>query len=62
MSDFITASCASNAWNSTANGQERLSGTLLIPGNQAGQVLQTLVAAAQEIEKKLRNATVDSVG
>lgn len=47
---------------STANGQERLSGTLLIPGNQAGQVLQTLVAAAQEIEKKLRNATVDSVG
>jgi len=46
----------------TANGQERVSGTLLIPGNQAGQVLQTLVAAAQELERKLRSAAVDSVG
>ena len=38
----------------TASGQERPSGTLLVPGNQAGQVLQTLVNAAQELEKKLR--------
>jgi hypothetical protein len=37
-----------------ANGQERPSGTLLIPGNQAGQVLQSLVRAAQELEKKVR--------
>jgi hypothetical protein len=33
----------------TATGQERPSGTLLIPGNQARQVLQ-----ADELEKKLR--------
>jgi hypothetical protein len=46
----------------TANGQERPSGTLLIPGNQAGQVLQSLVAAAQELEKKLRDAKAASGG
>jgi hypothetical protein len=36
------------------NGQERPSGTLLIPANQAAHVLQSLVKAAQELEKKLR--------
>ena len=46
----------------TANGQERSSGTLLIPGNQAAQVLQSLVAAAQELEKKLRDARAVSGG
>jgi hypothetical protein len=37
-----------------ANGQERPSGTLLIAGNQAGPVLASLVKAAQELEKKMR--------
>jgi len=36
------------------NGEERPSGTLLIPGNQAGHVLKALVAATQELEKRLR--------
>jgi hypothetical protein len=36
------------------NGEERPSGTLLIPGNQAGQVLQALVKATQELDKRLR--------
>jgi hypothetical protein len=42
----------------TAAGQERPSGTLLIPGAQAPQVLQSLVNAAQELEKKLREQAV----
>jgi hypothetical protein len=36
------------------NGEERPSGTLLIPGNQAAQVLNALVEATQELEKRLR--------
>ena len=36
------------------NKEERSSGTLLIPGNQAKQVLQALVGAAQELEKRMR--------
>jgi len=36
------------------NGEERPSGTLLIPGNQAGNVLKALVDATQELEKRLR--------
>jgi hypothetical protein len=35
------------------NGEERPSGTLLIPGIQAGQVLKALVTATQELEKRL---------
>ena len=36
------------------NGEERPSGTLLIPGNQARQVLVALVNATQELEKRMR--------
>jgi hypothetical protein len=36
------------------SGEERPSGTLLIPANQAGPVLQTIVSATQELEKKVR--------
>jgi hypothetical protein len=36
------------------DGSERASGTLLIPANQAGVVLQSLVGAANEIDKRLR--------
>jgi hypothetical protein len=36
------------------NGEERPSGTLLIPGNQAAQVLKALVSATQELDKRLR--------
>jgi hypothetical protein len=36
------------------NGEERPSGTLLIPGNQAAQVLNALVEATRELEKRLR--------
>jgi hypothetical protein len=36
------------------NGEERPSGTLLIPGNQAGHVLKALVEATQELDKRLR--------
>jgi hypothetical protein len=36
------------------NNEERLSATLLIPGNQAGHILQSLTQALQELEKRLR--------
>jgi hypothetical protein len=36
------------------NGEERPSGTLLIPANQAGHVLKSLVEATQELDKRLR--------
>ena len=36
------------------NGEEKPSGTLLLPGNQAAQVLNALVNATQELEKRLR--------
>ncbi|MGO9698338.1 MAG: hypothetical protein ACLPX7_03630 [Xanthobacteraceae bacterium] len=36
------------------NNEERPSGTLLIPANQAKQVLQALVNATQELEKRIR--------
>ena len=37
-----------------AAGQEKPSGTVLIPGIVAGQVIQSLVNAMQDLEKKLR--------
>ncbi len=36
------------------NNEERPSGTLLIPANRAGHVLQSLAQAMQELEKKAR--------
>jgi hypothetical protein len=36
------------------NGEERSSGTLLIPGNQAGPIMSALVKATQELEKRVR--------
>jgi hypothetical protein len=36
------------------NNEERPAGTLLVPGNQAQQVLNALVGAVQELEKRLR--------
>ena len=35
-------------------GEEQASGTLLIPGAQAGPILNGLVAATQELQKRLR--------
>jgi hypothetical protein len=35
-------------------GEEQSSGTLLIPGNQAAAILKALVAATQELEKRVR--------
>jgi len=40
-----------------AAGQEKASGTLLIPANVAGAVAQSLVNGMQELERKLRDAT-----
>jgi hypothetical protein len=36
------------------NKEERPAGTLLIPANQAGAVLQSLVGAMQELDRRLR--------
>lgn len=36
------------------DGKQHPSGTLVIPGAVAGQVLQALTTGAQELEKKLR--------
>ncbi len=43
-------------------GEERSSGTLLIPGNQAGQVLKSLVEATQQLEKRLREQQQETAG
>ena len=42
------------------NNEERVSGTLLIPANQAGPVLKALVGATQELEKRMREAQQQS--
>ena len=42
------------------NGEERPSGTLLIPASQAGTVLQSLVGAAQELDRRLREQAQQS--
>jgi hypothetical protein len=34
--------------------EERPAGTLLIPGNVAGSILQSLIKSMQELEKRLR--------
>ena len=39
------------------NNEESTAATLLIPGSQAGTVLQSLVKATQELEKRLREQT-----
>jgi hypothetical protein len=36
------------------NGEQRPSGTLVISSHQTGAVLQTLIGAMQEIERRLR--------
>jgi hypothetical protein len=36
------------------NQEERPAGTLLIPGNVAGPILQSLIKSMQELEKRLR--------
>jgi hypothetical protein len=40
-----------------AAGQEKASGTLLIPANVAAAVVQSLVTGMQELERKVRDAT-----
>ena len=36
------------------NHEERPSGTLLIPANQAGPILQALIGAVQELDRRMR--------
>ena len=40
----------------SAGGQEKPSGTLLIPANVAGPIVQSLVTGLQELDKKMRGA------
>jgi hypothetical protein len=40
----------------SASGQERASGTLLIPANIATGVVQSLIRGMQELDRKLRDA------
>ena len=40
-----------------AAGQETASGTLLIPANVAGAVVQSLVNGMQQLDRKVRDAT-----
>ena len=46
----------------SSTGQEKASGTVLIPVAVAGQVVQGLVNAMQELDKKLRDAAAASSG
>jgi hypothetical protein len=43
-----------------AAGQEKSSGTMLIPANLAGPVVHSLVKGMQELDKKLREAAATS--
>jgi hypothetical protein len=43
-----------------AAGQEKPSGTVLIPANLAGPVVHSLVKGMQELDKKLRDAAAAS--
>ena len=43
-----------------AAGQEKPSGTMLIPANLAGPVVHSLVKGMQELDKKLREAAAAS--
>jgi hypothetical protein len=52
----VTESCASIAFAVGPNGQQRSSGTLLIPGAQVGAVINSLAQATQELDKRLREA------
>jgi len=36
------------------NNEERVTGTLLVPANRAGQIVGALTQALQELEKKIR--------
>ena len=45
-----------------AAGQEKPSGTMLIPANLAGPVVHSLVKGMQELDKKLREAAATSSG
>ena len=45
-----------------AAGQEKPSGTMLIPANLAGPVVHSLVKGMQELDKKLREAAAASSG
>ena len=42
-----------------AKGEQHPSGTLLIPGNVTGPVLQSLVNAMQELDKKIRESVTE---
>jgi hypothetical protein len=41
------------------NGEQRSSGTLVIPGMVTGPVLQTIVSAMQELNKKIREQVAE---
>lgn len=45
-----------------ADGQLHSSGTLIIPGAVAAQVLQSLINGTQEIDKKLREQQMPTAG
>jgi hypothetical protein len=45
-----------------ADGQQRPSGTLIIPGAVAAQVLQSLINGTQELDKKLREQEAPPAG
>ena len=42
-----------------AKGEQRQSGTLLIPGNVAGLVLKSLANAMQELDKKIHESVTE---
>ena len=46
----------------TAGGQEKPSGTLLIPAIAAGSVIQGLVSAMQDLDRKARDAAMAGTG
>ena len=46
----------------SASGQEKPSGTMLIPANLAGPVVHSLVKGMQELDKKLREAAIAGGG
>lgn len=45
-----------------ADGQLRPSGTLVVPGAAAAQVLQALIGGTQELDRKLRDLKIPTAG
>jgi hypothetical protein len=50
-----------DCFSTGSNNEERPSGTLVIPGPRAGQIVQALTQALQELSNKLRESQQQNI-